>query len=138
MAQTGATLGGPRMAAALPPTRLAMSAVGGDENGEAAAYAEGLTSVGRLAEIDSRNFALVREVALSLTKVGDVGHSTGDLNGAAANYEQALTNIQRLSEHDPDNTLWLRDMTVILNQLGDAKLQTGDAGAAAASYDEAL
>ena len=32
----------------------------------------------------------LRDVALSLSKVGDVRLRTGDANGAIANYEQAL------------------------------------------------
>ncbi len=45
---------------------------------------------------------MIRDIALTLSNLGDVKLRTGDATGAMANYEQALANIRRLSDHDSD------------------------------------
>ncbi len=79
-----------------------------------------------------------REVALGLTRRGDVQVAQGDLAGALTSYRDSLAIRDRLAKSDPGNPGWQRDLSVSYNKVGDVQVAQGDLAGALTSYRDSL
>ncbi len=75
----------------------------------------------------------LRDVSVSLNKVGDVHVAQGDLTQALAAYEQGLEIAQTLAQQDPGNAGWSRDLVV-----SNWKLAQADPGNAVAHWGQVV
>ncbi len=80
----------------------------------------------------------LRDLSVSLERVGDIRGENGDLAAATAAYEESLTLRRRLRELRGDTPEALRDLTVSLHRVGNIRRNSGDLAAAAAAYEESL
>ena len=83
-----------------------------------------------------RNFAL-RNVAVSLSRLGDIEGQRGKLDRAYERYTEALEIARRLAE-DLSTPESFRDVAVLLSPLGDIEEQRGELDRAYERYTEAL
>ncbi len=67
-----------------------------------------------------------REVAVGLSRRGDVQVAQGDLAGALKSYRDSLAIADRLAKSDPGNAGWQRDLSVSYEKIGDVQVAQGD------------
>jgi tetratricopeptide (TPR) repeat protein len=111
---------------------------GGDRAGAIDAYEEGLSITRRQAAADPSNARLIRDLSVSLDRLGEVRLAGGDWAAALAAFEESLGIARKLAAGDPRNTEWQRDMSVSLDNVGDAKRAGNDTTGARAAYEESL
>jgi len=98
-----------------------------------AAYDEGLQVLRQLAEQLGTPQAL-RDLSVSLSKVGDVARARSQFDAAQAAYDEGLQVSRQLAEQlgTPEA---LRDLSVSLNQVGDVAVARSQFDTAQAAYD---
>jgi len=80
----------------------------------------------------------LRDVSVSLDRVGDVRRELGDLTGAGESYAESLEVSRRLLSEYGESPERLRDVSVSLNKVGDVRRELGDLTGAGESYAESL
>lgn len=91
----------------------------------------------RAAAADTTSPAL-RELSVSLEKVGDVASAQGRLDAAARAYEECLDIDLRLLHDSGESLSALHDLSVTLEKVGNAAFSQGRLDVAARSYHESL
>jgi tetratricopeptide (TPR) repeat protein len=79
-----------------------------------------------------------RDLAISLSKLGNAKLSAADEVGAMAAYEEAITNWRRLLKREPGNSCWQIKLAELLEKLADLKLEADDTTGALTAYDETV
>jgi tetratricopeptide (TPR) repeat protein len=79
----------------------------------------------------------LRDVSVSLDKVGNILRTRGDTSGALAHYEESL-GIRRLLLADEETPDRLRDVSISLNYVGNILRTRGDTSGALAHCEESL
>jgi tetratricopeptide (TPR) repeat protein len=80
----------------------------------------------------------LRDLSVSLERVGDVQRARGELQAASASFEESLALARQLRQLLGDTPESLRDISVSLNFVGDVQRARGELQAASASYEESL
>ncbi|NUQ07896.1 MAG: AAA family ATPase [Phycisphaerae bacterium] len=80
----------------------------------------------------------LRDLSVSLDRVGDVRLLKGDRDAALAAFEEGLTLSRRIAREFGETPEALRDLSVSLNKVGDVRLLKGDRDAALAAFEEGL
>jgi tetratricopeptide (TPR) repeat protein len=80
----------------------------------------------------------LRDVSVSLIRVGDMAQARGDLEGAHAAYVESLEVSRRVVSVFGENRESLRDVSVSLDRVGDMAQVRGDLEGANAAYVESL
>ncbi|MFI5015474.1 MAG: tetratricopeptide repeat protein [Hyphomicrobiales bacterium] len=102
-------------------------------------YAQKATGVARqLSAKEPGNAIWRRDVAASLTRVGDVLVARGDLLGALAVYREGLQIRRELAARGGDDTDWQRDLSESFKKIGDIARARGDLAVALSAYREEL
>ncbi|MGF1463715.1 MAG: peptidase C14, partial [Maricaulaceae bacterium] len=70
--------------------------------------------------------AALRNVSVSLDKLGDLRAAAGDRGNALEAYEESLAIARALAAKDPENTLWARDVSISLDKVGNMRAAAGD------------
>ena len=99
---------------------------------------EGLRVSERLAAQDPASAQAQRDVAISMSRLGDALVEAGDLSNAISRFEQSLTISERLAEQNPTSAEALRDVAVSLNRLGDAQVEQGEIDQALSQFQMGL
>ena len=68
----------------------------------------------------------LRDLSLSLSRIGDVRRAAGDPAGATASYEESLALGRRLVDGYGETPQSLRDLSVSLSRIGDVRRAAGD------------
>jgi serine/threonine-protein kinase len=92
----------------------------------------------KLAEADPRSAQAQRDLAVSLSRLGDVQFRQGDSKGALASYQESLGIRRRQAQADRLSAQAQRDLALSLERLADVQLKQGDRKGALALYQEAL
>ena len=80
----------------------------------------------------------LRDLSVSLNKVGDAASARGDIAAAQAAYARSLETRERLIAVHGENREALRDLSISLNNVGDAASARGDIAASQAAYARCL
>jgi tetratricopeptide (TPR) repeat protein len=80
----------------------------------------------------------LRDLSVSLNKVGDIRRARGELSAAAEAHEESLALSRQLREVMGQTPEALRDLSVSLNKVGDIRRARGELSAAAEAYEESL
>jgi len=80
----------------------------------------------------------LRDLSVTLDRVGDVRREAGDLSGAQEAYTESLEISRRLLQLYGDSPLALRDLSVSLDNVGDVRREAGDVSGAQGAYTESL
>lgn len=104
---------------------------------EAKTVAERALAASRVRRDDSQPNTL-RDLSVSLSKVGEVAHNLGDLESAHAAYTESLEIRRQLRSAFGDTPLVLRDLSVSLMNIGNVARDMGDLELAQAVYAESL
>ena len=95
--------------------------------------------IGRnLLSADDETPQALRDLSVSLNKVGDAHREAGELAAATSAHEESLGLCRRLLEAHGETPQALRDLSVSLDNVGDARLAAGELAAATSSYQESL
>ena len=117
-------------------------AAGGRREAARRAHEEALRVRRRLAPaLDAVTLATagaLRNVSVSLNKLGDLDHEQGRPEAARLAYAEGLEVARRLAALDSANTLRQRDVSVSLDRLGDLDREQGRPEAARLAYAEGL
>ena len=87
-------------------------------------------------ERDGESAQALRELSVSLERLGDVRCESGGLAAATAAFEESLALRRRLLEAYGESAQALRDLSVSLGRLGDVRCESGDLAAATAVFEE--
>src|SRR4029077_8621571 len=91
-----------------------------------------------LTDHDSANTLWLRDMTVTMNKLGDAKLRTGDTGAAGTIYDESLAVARRLTARNPANAQWQWDLWFTLKKLGDAKLSLGDTTGARGFYTEGL
>ena len=80
----------------------------------------------------------LRDLSVSLDRLGDARRDSGVLPDAVVAYEESLSLGRRLLEVYGETPQALRDLSIILERFGGVRREAGNFDAAAADYEEAL
>ncbi len=80
----------------------------------------------------------LRDLSISLNKVGQVARDLGDLESSRAAYAESLELFRQLRAALGDTPQALRDLSVSLNKVGQVARDLGDLDASRAAYAESL
>jgi len=80
----------------------------------------------------------IRDLTISLNRIGDVRRAQGDLAAAADAYEESLALRRQLRQSWGDTPEILRDLSVSLDHVGYVRKAQGKLAAAADAYEESL
>ena len=72
----------------------------------------------------------LRDLSISLDRLGDVRRETGEVAAATAAHEESLVLCRRLLDAYGETPQALRDLSVSLDRLGDVRRATGEVAAA--------
>ena len=115
-----------------------MKIVTGDYDAALKVYQEALDMRRKLSDAHPANTQMLRDVSVSLTRLGDAKLKKKDSEGALAAYQQSLALARRLALMDSGNAQAQRDVSVSLNKVGDMQLDANDREAARKTYNESL
>jgi tetratricopeptide (TPR) repeat protein len=107
--------------------------------GEAVKVAKAMTATSR--QIIQRNGEIpesLRDLSVSLNKVGDTSARLGDLEEARRAYEESLSISRQIIERNGETPESLRDLSVSLDNVGDTSARLGDPEEARRAYEESL
>ena len=107
-------------------------------HGAAANYEQALANLRRPSEHDANNTLWLRDLNVTLNKLGDAKLRTEDTVAAEASYDQALITARRLAERDLGNAQWQWDLWFTLYKLGNFRISLGDRAAARGLYAEGI
>ena len=102
------------------------------ETPQALPYQESLALDRRLVDAYGETPQALRDLSVSLDRLGDVQRETGEVAAATAAYEESLALRRRLVDAYGETPQALRDLSISLNRLGDVRRETGDVAAATA------
>ena len=80
----------------------------------------------------------LRDLTLSLDRIGDVELAQGDREAAVIRYRKSLGICQRIVKQFGESSQSLTDLTCSLNSVGDVELAQGDREAALKRYRKSL
>ncbi|MFY0526815.1 hypothetical protein ACN28I_27955 [Archangium gephyra] len=80
----------------------------------------------------------LRDLSVSLIRVGDVQRARGELQAASASFEESLVLTRQLRQLLGDTPDSLRDLSVSLIRVGDVQRARGELQAASATFEESL
>ena len=92
----------------------------------------------RLLDTHGETPQALRDLSISLGKLGELRLETGEVAAAAAAYEESLALDRRLLDACGETPQALRDLSVSLDRLGDVRRETGEVAAATAAHEESL
>ena len=92
----------------------------------------------RLLDTHGETPQALRDLSISLGKLGELRLETGEVAAAAAAYEESLALDRRLVDACGETPQALRDLSVSLDSLGDVRRETGEVAGATAAYEESL
>jgi hypothetical protein len=101
-------------------------------------YEQALAHIHRLSEHDPNNTLWLRDMTVTMNKLGDAKSESGDNGAAVSSYTESLAVSRGLAERDPSNALWQSDLWFALYKLSEAKLSLGDTAAARGHSAEGL
>jgi len=107
-------------------------------------FEESLDIRKQLAEANPNSAQALRDLSVSLNKLGDfylARGKSGDAELALVQFEESLDIRKQLAEANPNSAQALRDLSVSLNKLGDfylARGKSGDAELALVQFEESL
>ncbi len=81
---------------------------------------------------------MLRDLSISLNKVGDAERDGGRLDAALVAYRESLDIFQRLQQALGDTPQVLRDLSVSLERVGEVEHDSGRLDEALAAYRESL
>ena len=103
-----------------------------------ATMAEEVLRFRRLREALGDSPQLLRDLSVSLIKLGDAQREAGQGRQALEAYRESLGLMRQLREALGDSPQVLRDLSVALEKLGDAQREAGQGGEALEAYRESL
>lgn len=110
--------------------------------GDTQAAKETFVEAASIAEANLRKYPdkldTPRELAVSMSRVGESLERQGDLQGAVAKYRQALTLLEPLAKRNPDYLPLQIDLAELNANLGSALQDQGDSTSALAQYEAAI
>ena len=92
----------------------------------------------RLLDTHGETPQALRDLSISLGKLGDLRLECGELPAAIAVYDESLALDRRLLDTYGETPQALRDLSTSLGRLGSVRRETGDVAAATAAYEESL
>ena len=92
----------------------------------------------RLLDTHGETSQALRDLSISLGKLGDLRLECGELPAALAVYDESLALDRRLLDTYGETPQALRDLSISLGRLGDVRRETGDVAAATTAYEESL
>jgi tetratricopeptide (TPR) repeat protein len=113
----------------------------GELDGALAKYLEAQGILQALVQKDADNVhwvEWVRDLAISLNRVGDIGRTRGNYEGALKAYRLALSLTEQLVDISPHEVLLRYDMAICYNKIGYAEWLANDLAAARDAFDVAL
>jgi tetratricopeptide (TPR) repeat protein len=110
----------------------------GDLNEVRATYEEALALGRHRRQVVGDTPEALRDLSVSLNKVGEVRQARGQLEQAAAAYEESLALRRQLRQVVGDTPEALRDLSVSLDNVGKVRQARGQLEQAAAAYEESL
>ena len=78
----------------------------------------------------------MRDLSVSLHRLGAVRRESGEIAAATAEFEESLALARRRLEAFGETPQALRDLSVSLNKLEDVRRESGDLTAATAAFEE--
>ena len=115
-----------------------MRRAAGELGSATAAYEESLALGRRLVDAYGETPWSLRDLSVSLNKVGDVRRAAGELGSARAAYEESLALDRRLVDAYGETPQSLRDLSISLGRVGAMREETGELSFADAAYGEAM
>lgn len=79
----------------------------------------------------------LRDISVSLERLGDIHFALGRLDLALAAFEQAKTIAEHLATSDPNNFSWQRYLSVFLARIGDVHVSQGRLEVALTTFEQA-
>jgi len=110
----------------------------GDWRAGLAGVQEALSLARRLRSLAGDGPQVLRDLSISLDRVGDAEREAGRGEAALGAYRESLEIRRKLREALGDGPQVLRDLSVSLNKLGDAEREAGRGEAALGAYRESL
>lgn len=110
----------------------------GDTAQARAGYEQSLSILQRLVDDDSHATERLRDMSISLMRLGDLDRDAGDITRARARYGQCLAIRQRLIDDYSETPERLRDLTVSMERLADLDRDAGDIAQAREGYEQTL
>ena len=110
----------------------------GDLVSALAALEEALSLCRQLRAVLGDTPEALRDLSVSLNKVGDVQRRLGHVPAANAAFEEALSLRRQLRTILGDTPKALRDLSISLNYVGEVQRRLGHLSAASAAFEEAL
>ena len=101
-------------------------------------YQQALNSAREEQKLQGDTPELLRDISISLNKVGDMARAQGEPESAADYYRQSLAIRQQLQQLLGDTPEVLRDISVSLNKVGDMAWAQGEPESAADYYRQSL
>ena len=89
-------------------------------------------------EADRNDIPSLRDVSISLDRVGDVARQRGNLDEAETAYRESLEIARQIRQATGDTPEALRDVSVSLDNVGDVARQRGNLDEAEAAFRESL
>ncbi|MFN7920260.1 MAG: hypothetical protein U0Q16_09195 [Bryobacteraceae bacterium] len=78
------------------------------------------------------------DLAVSLTRIGDLLRTQQDFSGTRCWYEQALNAARRLVEREPGRTDWIRELALSYERLGDVLMALDECAEGFKFFEQAL
>ena len=91
---------------------------------------------GDLRDRAPEDLQVLRTVAISCSRLGDLANSNGDLDTAERWLKEDLNLTERIFDADPENALAKRDLTVSLDRLGRTRENRGQLQEAIEAYEQ--
>ncbi len=102
------------------------------------AYEEALALCRQRSQTQGATPEALRDLSVSLNKMGDIRSARGELAEAAEAYEESLALSRQLREVMGATPEALRDLSVSLDRVGDIRSAGGELAEAAEAYEESL
>jgi tetratricopeptide (TPR) repeat protein len=110
----------------------------GNVDGALASYNRSRDLRQRLYDSGVRDVSLVRELAGSHLKIGDILWVKREFSRAKGEYERARALGEEALARDPSNTAVRLDLSIVLTGLGDTQAEIGDAQGALETHRQSL
>ncbi len=110
----------------------------GDLGAARASYEKSLAISEQLVQLNGQSPEALRDLSVSLNKVGNIRRALGDLDAARVSYEKSLAISEQLVQLTGQSPEALRDLSISLDKVGDIRRALGDLDAARASYEKSL
>ena len=109
----------------------------GDPAAASAAYRAAISISDKLLQGDKTNANLQRNIAVSITKLGDVESVAGNYEQALQAFQDGITLLKGVTE-TTKGAIGTRDLSILLNRAGDMEMRLGNSEGALQAYADSL